>query len=183
MNYSHDNIAEHFTQYADHFKFAIVAHTNLRACDKSQRQIDSMIEKTSSNCRYAMNCFSKLLYPTAANKPVRNPYFYKPLSFVTIESARATVTREQTIHINLTLGNVPAVLTAADIETLFRHAWHNKAKQSADVRAYEITNGTAGTWLGYTLKEARQEKHRAWTTNGVWDVANSWIPHAALKAD
>lgn len=62
MNYSHDNIAEHFTQYAEHFKFAIVAHTNLRACDKSQRQIDSMIEKTSSNCRYAMNCFSKLLY-------------------------------------------------------------------------------------------------------------------------
>jgi hypothetical protein len=183
MNYSHQNITNHFAQYADHFKFAIVAHTNYRAFDKSQRQIDSMIEQTSINCRYAMNCFSKLLYPDATNKPFRYPYLYKPLSFVTIENAHDRVTREQTIHINITLGNVPAVLTAADIETLFRHAWHDNAEQSADVKAYQLKQGTESVWLGYTVKEAQHEKQKAWETNGIWDVQNCWIPHAALKAD
>jgi hypothetical protein len=126
-----------------------------------------------------------LLYPNSTNFPVRKRFLYRPLSFVTIENAREHLGREQTIHFNIALGNLPKVLLTEDVETLFRHVWVDKVHMSDDVKVY----GTDGkisevrTWNGYSLKEIQQQPNLAWKIEGVWDVQNCWIPHAALNTD
>jgi hypothetical protein len=127
-----------------------------------------------------LNCFEKLLFPNATNKTRRQPELFKPLYFTTIEGAKETTDREQTIHVNIAIGNLPEALTTDDIETLFRHVWHEKAKQQDNIKVLEFDNRD---WVGYALKEAQQQPSRAWAENSIWDVSNCWIPHNALKAD
>ena len=136
--------------------------------------------ETRKDTRFALNCFYKLLYPSSTNKVIRQPYFYRPLTFVTIEGASETLDSAQTIHVNIAMGNLPKVLNTEDIESLFRHAWHEKAKQQDDIKVMAYNKED---WVGYSLKEAQQQPSRAWSENSIWDVGNCWIPHSALKAD
>lgn len=182
-DYTAQDIEQFFQKYQRHVTHAIVAHTHMRPYDKSPNQIQLMAKQAKKDCRYALNCFNKLLYPSATNKPVRNPLRYKPLAFVTIEGAKETLDRAKTIHFNITLGNLPKILTTENIDTLFRHAWHDMAQQSTDVKAYDYFVAGNERWMGYILKEAQQEKYKAWAIEGIWDVENCWIPHAALNAD
>jgi hypothetical protein len=193
--YKAKDIEQFFNQYEAHVSHVIVAHTKHRpfvaSMDvgrfkhvKADEYVRSKMTETSKDLRHALNCFGKLLHPSHPNRLQRNPYAFKPLSFVTIEGARQTTDRAQTIHVNIALGNLPSVLSTEDIETLFRHAWHEKANQSSDVKAYDYTQVDGQSrWMGYALKEAQQKTHKAWDTNSIWDVGNCWIPHAALKAD
>ena len=142
-------------------------------------EIPAFLRKQES-CSYALNCFNKMLYPSATNKPVRHPHMYRPLTLVTTEGARWTADRAQTIHVNIALGNLPHVLTTEEIETLFRHTWHDMAKQGTDIKVIEHHGSN---WVGYSLKEAQQQPSRAWDTNSNWDVGNCWIPTAALNTD
>jgi hypothetical protein len=191
QNYTAKDIEQMFGAYRQHIRCVIVAHTKHRpyvcsvdsrryASIRASRYLQHKLQQTSKDARYALNCFEKLLYPDASNKPVRRPDLYKPLCFTTIEGARETTDRSKTIHVNIALGNLPTVLSITDIETLFRHAWLTKANQRDDieVRAYDLRN-----WVGYTLKEVQQQPSRAWDEHSVWDVSNCWIPHSALKAD
>lgn len=193
--YSAKDIENFFNEYEKHVSHVIVAHTKHRpylaskgvGCFKDVRvdqYVRSKILETSKDLRHALNCFSKLLYPSHSNRPRQNPQLFRPLTFVTIEGAKETLDRSQTIHVNIAIGNLPSALDAEDIETLFRHAWHDMAHQSSDVKVcdYMQTEGQS-RWMGYSLKEAQQNPHKAWDTNSIWDVSNCWIPHAALKAD
>ena len=81
---------------------------------------------------------------------------------------------------NIALGNLPKALTTENIETLFRHVWHEKAKQKDDVWVEKYNEND---WNGYMVKEGRRDIKRAWNENSFWDVSNCWIPHNALKAD
>ena len=180
-NYTAQDIAAMFKPYEKHITHVIVAHTQLRPyIAKNEAQLENMLFETRKACTYALNCFNKLLYPSATNKPVRQPYKYRPLTLVTTEGARWTADRAQTIHVNIALGNLPQVLNTEDIETLFRHTWHNLAKQGTDITVIEHHGSN---WVGYSLKEAQQQPSRAWSTNSNWDVGNCWIPTAALNAD
>jgi hypothetical protein len=189
--YTAKHIEDFFNQYEQYISHVIVAHTQHRPYashkkinsvgkDKAIRQIQSKLEQTKKDLRHALNCFNKLLYPSSPNRPRQNPMLFRPLTFVTIEGTDATLDRSKTIHVNIAIGNLPAVLNVQDVETLFRHVWH----QSRDVKAYNYrrVNGES-RWMGYSLKEAQQAPHKAWDTNSIWDVGNCWIPHAALKAD
>ena len=190
-NYTAHDIKDMFDIYKQHVSHVIVAHTyhrpyvaNTNVGRFKHVRADSYLKQklveTSKDTRYALNCFNKLLYPNATNKVVRMPDLYKPLAFVTIEGATETTDRAQTIHVNIALGNLPKALTTEEIETLFRHVWHEKAKQKDDVKvmAYDERD-----WVGYTLKEAQQQPRRTWDTDSIWDVGNCWLPHSALKAD
>jgi hypothetical protein len=180
-NYTAYDIEGMFIPYAKHITHVIVAHTMHRPFKaKSEQQLEKMLIDTRKSCTYALNCFNKLLYPSATNKPIRQPYKYRPLTLVTTEGARWTTDRAQTVHVNIALGNLPKALTTEDIETLFRHTWHSMAKQGTDIKVIEH-QGT--NWVGYSLKEAQQQPSRAWDTNSNWDVGNCWIPTAALSTD
>ena len=180
-NYTAHDIEAMYRPYEKHITHVIVAHTNLRPYTaRSETQLKNMLLETRKACTYALNCFNKLLYPSATNKPIRQPHTYRPLTLVTTEGARWTADRAQTIHVNIALGNLPHVLTTEDIETLFRHTWHNMAKQGTDIKVIEHHGSN---WVGYSLKEAQQQPSRAWNTNSNWDVGNCWIPTAAFNAD
>jgi len=190
-NYTANDIKDMFDSYKQHVSHIIVAHTNHRPYVAStsvgrfkhvrtDSYMKQKIVETSKDTRYALNCFNKLLYPNATNKVRRKPDLYKPLAFVTIEGAKETTDRAQTIHINIAIGNLPKTLTTQDIETLFRHVWHEKAKQKDDIKVMACDDRD---WFGYSLKEAQQQPRRSWDTDSIWDVGNCWLPHSALKAD
>lgn len=194
-NYNANDIEALFNQHEQHVSHIIVAHTKHRPYVanaefglykdvKPTHYMRSKLLQTSKDLRHALNCFSRLLYPSAPNRPRQNPLVFRPLSFVTIEGANATNDRSQTIHVNIALGNLPTVLNTEDIETLFRHAWHDMAHQASNVKAYDYTQVEGQSrWMGYSLKEAQQRPQKAWDTNSIWDVGNCWIPQAALHAD
>lgn len=182
-NYTAHDITKFFTTYEQHISHILVAHTIYHPFGKSNAEIGRMSELARRDLRHAMNHFGRLLHPNAPNRARRNPYRYAPLVLVTMEGARETTDRGLTIHFNISLGNLPKVLDTQDIHTLFMHAWHDKAHQSDDVKAYDYTANQKHTWHGYGVKEAQQKPKLAWTTDGVWDVQNCWIPHAALIAD
>ena len=194
-NYTADDIAAMFKQYEQHVQYVIVAHTHHRpytVCRNegglksvnADRWLAHKLEQTSKDTRYALNCMNSLLYPNAINKVKRKPFQFRPLTFVTIEGAKQTLDRQQTIHVNIALGNLPTVLDRQDIETLFRHAWHDKAKQSDDIEVIDYYQAKQGKgWLGYSLKEAEHQPSRVWNENSIWDVENCWIPHNAINVD
>ncbi len=185
MNYKAQDIADFFASYQQHITHAIVAHTNAHTIGLSDRAIDLAAAKARNDLRYALNCFNKFLYPNRSNLPTRTPYVFRPLCFVTIEGAKQAADAAQTIHFNISLGNLPKQWTTTHIEIFFRHAWHIKAKQSNDIYCEATSDYPCDSmrWTGYTLKEARQDTQKAWATDGTWDVENCWIPHAALAAD
>jgi hypothetical protein len=154
-NYTAHDIEAMYRPYEKHITQVTVAHTKLRLyIAKNEVQLESMLTETRKACTYALNCFSKLLYPSATNKPVRQPHKYRPLTLVTTEGARWTAVRAQTVHVNIALGNLPQVLTTEDIETLLRHTWHNMAKQGTYIKVIEHHGSN---WVGYSLKEAQQQ--------------------------
>lgn len=191
MQYTADNIKNFLGTYENHISYVIVAHTYFRPYTNpikgkhinTRAKIQRQLEQTKRDCRYALNIFNQMLHPNSTNKARRYPHTYRPLTFVTIEGAKETTDRRQTIHVNISLGNLPTVLTAEDIYVLFSYAWHTKAKQSNDIKVLDYKKATDYQWTGYTLKEAQQAPYKAWDTNGIWDVENCWIPHAALAAD
>ena len=141
-------------------------------------------EQTSRDLRYALNCFNSLLYPNATNAARRKPLQFRPFTFVTIEGAKQTLDRQQTIHVNIALGNLPTILDKQDVETLFRHVWHNKAKQSDDIEVIDYYEAKQGKgWMSYSVKEAKHQPSRVWNENSIWDVENCWIPHCAINVD
>ena len=180
-NYTAQDIEAMYGPYMKHVSHVIVAHTKIRPYRaSSDTQFKWMLNATSKACTYALNCFNKMLYPSATNKPVRQPHKYRPLTLVTTEGAHLTTDRSLTIHVNIALGNLPQVLTTEDIETLFRHTWHNMAKQGSNIfvkKHYEKN------WDGYSLKEGQQNPSRLWNEISIWDVSNCWIPLDAFNAD
>ena len=191
MQYTANDIKAFLGQYENHISHVIVAHTHFRPYTNpikgkhtnSTAKIQRQLDQTKRDCRYALNIFNQMLYPSSTNKANRHPDTYRPLTFVTIEGAKETLDRSQTIHVNISLGNLPTVLTAEDIHVLFQYAWHTQAKQSNDITVLDYKKGTDNQWTGYSLKEAQQAPRKAWETNGIWDVENCWIPQAALAAD
>ena len=182
-NYDAKNIEAFFRQNERHITHLIVAHTHFRPFQKTQAQIHHYARQAKKDLRHALNHFGRLLYPNASNRVRRNPSKYAPLTFVTLEGAHETTNQALTLHFNISLGNLPKILNTDDITVLFSHAWHIEAHQSDDIKAYEYKANRTNTWLGYQLKEAQQIRNLAWDDNGIWDVENCWIPHAALSAD
>ena len=191
MQYTANDIKAFLGQYENHISHVIVAHTYFRPYTNpikgkhknTNAKIQRQLDQTKRDCRYALNIFNQMLYPNSINKAKRHPHTYRPLTFVTIEGAKETLDRSQTIHVNISLGNLPKVLTAEDIHVLFQFAWHTQAKQSNDITVLDYKKGTDNQWTGYSLKEAQQAPNKAWETDGIWDVENCWIPQAALAAD
>lgn len=185
MNYTASDITEFFKTHESRITHNLVAHTKFRPCNHSKAQIERMAEESKKSLRYALNCFGKSLYPNHSNYITRKPEIYRPLTLITIENINETTDEKQTIHFNISLGNLPKHLTTTHIEILFRHAWHIKAQQSNDIYITHVNDYPAETqkWFGYILKDTNKSKSLAWETSGTWDVLNCWIPHNAINTD
>ena len=109
MNYTANDVASHFQKYSDHISHYAVMQTKLRSANKSQKTLDSYVEKTNKNLHYALQVFEAKIHDGHINRARRKPEIYKPLSFATIEGAYETTNNELTVHVNLLLGNLPAL--------------------------------------------------------------------------
>ncbi len=69
MDYTATDIANFFEQHEAKVTHNIVAHTQFRPCRHRQSKIDLMAEQAKKDLRYAMNCFSKSLYPIKKVRP------------------------------------------------------------------------------------------------------------------
>jgi hypothetical protein len=185
MNYTAKDIEEFFEKYNAYATHAVIAHTKIHTFGKSDRAINMAAAQAKRDLRHALNVFNKCLYPKHTSLPKRKPFLYRPLCFVTIEGAKQTTDPAQTIHFNITLGNIPKQFSTTMLEIIFRYAWHVRAGQSNDLYFDALSEyaGDSRMWHGYILKEARQDTNKAWSTDGTWDVENSWIPHQAIAAD
>lgn len=185
MNYTTEDITKFFSQYERNVTHNLVAHTKFRPCNHTQVEIDIMAEQAKKDLRHALNCFAKSLYPNHTSLVKRKPLIYRPLSLVTIENITETTDRQQTIHFNISLGNLPKHLCTTMIEIHFRKAWVIEANQQNDIYITRKDDYPANPkkWFGYTLKDANHSGMLAWETNGTWDVLNCWIPHDAINTD
>ena len=185
MNYTANDIAEFFNKHEQNVTHVIVAQTKYRPYRKSAKAIDAMAFEAKKDLRYALNCFGKQMYPNQTNLVIRKPHIYRPLALVSIENIYETTDEQQTIHFNITLGNLPKHLCTTMIDIHFRHAWHLKAHQQNDIYTEAVADYPCDIkrWLGYTLKDTTKDSKLAWTTNGTWDVENCWIPQAAINTD
>lgn len=173
-------IQSYFERYSKHLQYVAVAHTPYSCYTASAEQIELLSQQAQTSCRHALNCFAKSLYKGASNKPVRQPLLYRPLTLATMEGARQTANKHLTIHYNIFLGNIPPQFSAADVEQLFRQAWHEKAGMSDDIKLYKVDETNSRQWIGYTLKETGISRHNMQGIHTTWDVMNSFVPHAAL---
>jgi hypothetical protein len=80
------------------------------------------------------------------------------------------------MHVNVLIGNLPGILTAQDVQALFRHCWTYKAQQADDVYVTEYDGSKR--LVNYTLKEEGNTGD-----TGVWCVENMFVPRTALHAD
>ena len=185
MNYTANDIAEFFTAQEHLVTHVIVAQTKFRPYRKSKQAIDAMATEAKKDLRHALNCFGKQLYPNQTNLVTRKPHQYRPLTLVTIENIRETTDEQQTIHFNISLGNLPKRLCTTMIDIHFRHAWHIKTHQQNDIYTQAVADYPSNQrkWFSYSIKDANKDSKLAWTTNGTWDVENCWIPQAAINTD
>ena len=185
MNYTAEHIAKFFEKHTHQVTHNVVAHTKFRPSGHSQAKIDAMAEQSKKELRFALNCFSKSLYPNHTSLVQRKPHRYRPLSLVTIENIKETTDNEQTIHFNISLGNIPKHLCTTMIEIHFRHAWVVKSNQKNDIYVTDKNDYPSDmkNWFGYIVKDANKSKQLAWATSGTWDVENCWIPNDAINTD
>ena len=185
MNYTAKDIESFFKQHQNKVSHVIVAHTHFRPFNSTPIKIEHMTHEAKKSLTYALNCFSKSIHKNYTNKPIRYPHKFRPLSLTTIENIKTTTDNKQTIHFNICLGNIPKHLTTTEIEIHFRYAWVKKAQQNNDIYCDAIAEYPCDSqnWFGYIIKEANRDRQLAWSTNGTWDVLNTWIPNNPQYTD
>lgn len=160
-------------QYSNHVSHVAVAHTDFHTFNCNDKQIEQMVREARKNCRHFRNCFNQFLYQA---KSKRKPELFQPLMITTIEGARDTGSRANTIHFHFALGNIPDCLSAEELRQVFEHCWIEKAGMgSRDIWLQPARQQEASAWLSYITKELTRDNIDA------WDFENSQIPHQALQ--
>ena len=170
--YTKEDIARFAYENAHMMQYYIVAQTHFRPFNKSDARIAQARDDTAKALKHALNCFTSEVNAGHASRAKRKPHIYRPATFATIECSSASALRHQTMHVNVLVGNLPGILTAQDVQTLFRHCWLNKAQQADDVQVSDYDGSKR--LFGYTLKEGK---------TGGWCEENSFFPSTALHAD
>jgi len=162
-----DKQAKHITHY-------LVAQSHYFAYHKDAVSIERMTVNLRKDLTHARNCFNKELYGNGAR---RKPLLYQPLLIPTIEGTKEIANPQKSIHYNIYLGNLPKILTAEDIKTLWTYCWVDKAQQKNDIYITEPLANTQSHLLHYGTKEAQ------FGNLSCWDFENTQIPYSALNID
>lgn len=173
--YTKADIARFAYEHAHLMQYYIVAHTLFRPHNKSDARIAQARSDTAQALKHALNCLTSEVNIGHASRAKRKPHIYRPATFATVECCSASALRHQTMHVNILIGNLPGILTAQDIQTLFRHCWTNKAQQADDVYVTKYDGSTR--LIDYTLKEGSIGNVDNWCDK------NTFFPSTALHAD
>jgi hypothetical protein len=167
-------IREFLNKQSKHITHYVVAQSYYRPYHQLPNAIEHMAYKLRKDLRHARNCFNKELYGNGAR---RKPLIYQPLFIPTLEGTTNTTNPQLTLHYNLYLGNLPSILSTADIKELWTYCWHHKANQSNDIYITQPSTNSQAHILNYGTKELQLGNL------GCWDIENTQIPYNALNID
>ena len=190
-NYTADDINNWVSKYFEQFQFIVVAHTNCYPKDKSLQTIFSQQVKRQEILEKTLIEVSKTLYINEPFLPRDFREEYGMLQFSTVEFNSPNVRKNDTMHFNIMLGNLPKEFTKEKLSEVFLHTWNKKYKQSSDVWIHtveemtiknESTDLPISAFSRYMMKDAYADKSKAWKVEGTWDVMNTWLPSSKLLA-
>jgi hypothetical protein len=182
MNYQSSDVSKLFIDYEKHISHYAVLHTKHRANGFSAKKLEHLLEEIRNSLRLALNILERNIYQGKTNLPRRKPFLYKTLRFVTVEGATETYDKDKTIHINIMFGNLPEHITTTHLLVYLHQAWTIQCKQGNDIYVEKlgIDCENKARVANYSVKEGRANRERLWSTHGIWDVENCWIPHQAF---
>ena len=175
MNITAEHIRHFLNQYNKHITHWAVAHTPFHTYKATPQQLERMKQEAQKQCLFFRRSFSQFLYQA---KALRKPEIYSPLLITTIEGVNTSPFRQDTIHFNFAIGNIPSCINTEELRQIFSHCWVDKAKLSENkiwLKDADISQNMH--WLNYITKEAEIGNI------DTWDFQNTQIPHVALAAD
>lgn len=170
-----EHIRNFLYKHNQHITHWGVAHTKLHTYKATQQQLESMKRKAQKQCLFFRRSFSQFLYQA---KALRKPQIYSPFLITTIEGVNSSPFKQDTIHFNFAIGNIPSCVSTDELRQVFAHCWVDKAKLSGKNIWLQAADSSHNTyWLNYITKEAEIGNI------DTWDFENTQIPYVALAAD
>lgn len=175
MKITADHIRNYLHEHSSHITYWAVGHTHFHTYKASPQQLERMKQQAQAQCRFFRRSFSQFLYQA---KALRKPHIYSPLLITTIEGVKASPFKQDTIHYNFAIGNIPNSINAEELRQVFEHCWVDKAQMSGKNLWLQAADSNQNKqWLNYITKEAEIGNI------DTWDIENTQIPHVALAAD
>jgi hypothetical protein len=175
MKTTAEHVRNFLNEHSQHITHWAVAHTPFHTYKATPQQLERMKHEAQKQCLFFRRSFSQFLYQA---KALRKPHIYSPLLITTIEGVKASPFRQDTIHFNFAIGNIPNGISTDELRQVFEHCWVDKAKLSRKNIWLQAADSSRNThWLNYITKEAEIGNI------DTWDFQNTQIPHVALAAD
>ena len=187
--YNQDDIKNFSNQYNEFYQYYFVAHSKFRPHAKSQGSIDWNRERLSNKLHKTMKLLTVAIHPEYFKSHFSVKKKQDFLIVTTIEGLSPMDHSKMTTHFNVLIGNLPKGVDKDILRDKFLEIWVKQMKESDDFwitgkEDLKCLNETDEDPLeavnGYIVKTGRTDKSKAWSTNGFWDVKNTWIPHEAL---
>jgi hypothetical protein len=99
-----EHIRNFLNEYNQHITHWAVAHTPFHTYKATPQQLERMKQEAQKQCLFFRRSFSQFLYQA---KALRKPHIYSPLLITTIEGVKASPFKQDTIHFNFAIGNIP----------------------------------------------------------------------------
>ena len=188
-NYTARDLYNWVDPFLHKMQYVMVIHSDFRPYNKYIGRINAERVKRSAFLEDALKHVSRHLYPDDPKLPFRDPYFYAPLRFTTVENLSPNLPRKQTLHFNVLIGRIPETMSKDQLTEIFLQSWVKIHKQSKDIWVKEVAELEQkkvdelpiNSFTNYILKDAYSDKTKAWGTDGVLDEKNVWLPPDALN--
>lgn len=138
--------------HCDKVQWVAVGHTYMHTYNKTEAQIQGMLEGTKNTGRFFSR---KLVQFFNGHKGLKNKsHPNNPLIISHLHTGKLNNT-SSTIHYHFAFGNIPTGISQQDMMTIFEELWVHKAKQSPkSIWLQQAANDNKG-WITYGHRENR----------------------------
>ena len=188
-NYGPHDIKNFSNEYNDHYQFYVVAHSKFHPRNQSQATISRHRGRLSGKLNKTLKLLVERFHPNFFQMKSKDRALSRMLTFTTIEGLDTMDIQPMTTHFNISIGNLPSHVTKDVFRDEFLKIWHKQFRESDDfwiaavnelVSLKNLTEDPLKAVNGYVVKDAYKDKSKSWSTDGLWDINNCWIPHDAL---
>lgn len=138
--------------YSDKVQWVAVGHTHMHTYNKTEAQIQGMLEGTKNTGRFFTR---KLVQFFNGRKGLSNSsHPNNPLIISHLHTGKLNNT-SSTIHYHFAFGNIPTGITQQEMMTVFEELWVHKAKQSPKSIWLQQASTENKGWITYGHRENR----------------------------
>jgi hypothetical protein len=151
-------------------QWVAVGHTHMHTYNKTEAQINGMLEGTKNTGRFFTRKFVQFFNGRKGLYNCSHPN--NPLIISHLHTGKLNNT-SSTIHYHFAFGNIPTGITQQEMMTVFEELWVHKAKQSSkSIWLQQASNENKG-WITYGHRE-----NRLGAQLGL-DIHSTFIPNQA----